>query len=123
MTSYMSYGLAVGLGQDVEQLLVRAVDRIGPRPGRAAAPRSAREEGEVLLDASDALLVVGHLEVADTRLAAVHARAAELLLVTSSPIAARTRCGPASAIEPRPRTIGTKSASPGCTPYRPRTGP
>ena len=33
--------------------------------------------------------------------------------VTSSPIAARTRCGPASAIEPRPDTIGTKSASPG----------
>ena len=33
--------------------------------------------------------------------------------VTSSPIAARTRCGPASAIEPRPLTIGTKSASPG----------
>ena len=33
--------------------------------------------------------------------------------MTSSPIAARTRCGPASAIEPRPRTIGTKSASPG----------
>ena len=33
--------------------------------------------------------------------------------VTSSPTAARTRCGPASAIEPRPLTIGTKSASPG----------
>ena len=33
--------------------------------------------------------------------------------VTSSPIAARTRCGPASAIDPRPLTIGTKSASPG----------
>ena len=33
--------------------------------------------------------------------------------VTSSPIAARTRCGPASAIEPRPLTIGTKSARPG----------
>ena len=33
--------------------------------------------------------------------------------VTSSPIAARTRCGPASAIDPRPDTIGTKSASPG----------
>jgi hypothetical protein len=33
--------------------------------------------------------------------------------VTSSPIAARTRCGPASAIDPRPRTIGTKSARPG----------
>ena len=33
--------------------------------------------------------------------------------VTSSPIAARTRCGPASAIEPRPFTIGTKSARPG----------
>ena len=33
--------------------------------------------------------------------------------MTSSPIAARTRCGPASAIEPWPDTIGTKSASPG----------
>ena len=33
--------------------------------------------------------------------------------VTSSPTAARTRCGPASAIDPRPLTIGTKSASPG----------
>ncbi len=33
--------------------------------------------------------------------------------VTSSPTAARTRCGPASAIEPRPLTIGTKSAKPG----------
>ncbi len=33
--------------------------------------------------------------------------------VTSSPTAARTRCGPASAIEPRPLTIGTKSARPG----------
>ena len=33
--------------------------------------------------------------------------------VTSSPIAARTRCGPASAIEPCPDTIGTKSARPG----------
>jgi hypothetical protein len=37
-------------------------------------------EREVLLDARDALLVVGHLEVADARLARVHARAAELLL-------------------------------------------
>ena len=33
--------------------------------------------------------------------------------VTSSPTAARTRCGPASAIDPRPLTIGTKSARPG----------
>ena len=33
--------------------------------------------------------------------------------VTSSPTAALTRCGPASAIEPRPLTIGTKSARPG----------
>ena len=33
--------------------------------------------------------------------------------MTSSPIAARTSCGPASAIVPRPLTIGTKSASPG----------
>jgi len=33
--------------------------------------------------------------------------------VTFSPTAARTRCGPARAIEPRPETIGTKSASPG----------
>ena len=33
--------------------------------------------------------------------------------VTSSPIAARTRCGPANAIDPCPLTIGTKSASPG----------
>src|SRR5215212_6046239 len=39
-----------------------------------------REERQVLLDARDALLIVGHLEVADARLAAVHARAAELLL-------------------------------------------
>ena len=33
--------------------------------------------------------------------------------LTSSPIAARTRWGPARAIEPRPLTIGTKSARPG----------
>ncbi len=33
--------------------------------------------------------------------------------VTSSPVTALVRCGPASAIEPRPLTIGTKSASPG----------
>ena len=33
--------------------------------------------------------------------------------VTSSPTAARTRCGPASAIDPRPFTMGTKSARPG----------
>ena len=33
--------------------------------------------------------------------------------VTSSPVTAFVRCGPASAIEPRPFTIGTKSASPG----------
>ena len=33
--------------------------------------------------------------------------------VTSSPVTALARCGPASAIEPRPFTIGTKSASPG----------
>ena len=32
---------------------------------------------------------------------------------TSSPVTAFTRCGPASAIEPRPFTIGTKSARPG----------
>jgi hypothetical protein len=29
--------------------------------------------------------------------------------VTSSPVTAFTRCGPASAIEPWPETIGTKS--------------
>ena len=40
-------------------------------------------------------------------------RAAELLLVTSSPVTAFTRGGPASAMEPRPFTIGTKSARPG----------
>jgi len=39
-----------------------------------------REVGEVLADARDALLVVRHLEVADARAPAVHARAAELLL-------------------------------------------
>ena len=33
--------------------------------------------------------------------------------VTSSPVTALVRCGPASAIEPRPLTIGTKSARPG----------
>ena len=33
--------------------------------------------------------------------------------VTSSPVTALTRCGPASAIDPRPFTIGTKSARPG----------
>src|SRR2546421_488398 len=33
--------------------------------------------------------------------------------VTSSPVTAFTRYGPASAIEPRPFTIGTKSARPG----------
>ena len=33
--------------------------------------------------------------------------------VTSSPVTAFVRCGPASAIEPRPLTIGTKSARPG----------
>ena len=33
--------------------------------------------------------------------------------VTSSPVTALVKCGPASAIEPRPLTIGTKSASPG----------
>ena len=64
--------------------------------------------------ALDALLVVGDLEVADARLARVHARAAELLLGDVLAVtAAFTRCGPASAIEPRPLTIGTKSARPG----------
>ena len=33
--------------------------------------------------------------------------------VTSSPVTAFVRWGPASAIEPRPLTIGTKSARPG----------
>ena len=81
ITSYMSYGLAVGLRQDVEQLLVHAVDRVGARRASAAAARSSDGKNErYCLIALDALLVVGHLEVADARLAAVHARAAQLLL-------------------------------------------
>ena len=73
-------GLAVGLGQHVEQLLVAALDRIGDRQHRRALLAVRGEEREVLPDARDALLVVGHLDVADAGLAAVDARAAELLL-------------------------------------------
>ena len=62
----------------------------------------------------DALLVVGDLEVADARLAAVHARAAELLLrdvlADRGAHEVRARRAPSS---PRPLTIGTKSARPG----------
>ena len=72
--------LAVGLREDVEQLLVAAVDRVLGRHDRRRLLAVLREVAQVLLDPLDALLVVGDLEVADPRLAAVHARAAELLL-------------------------------------------
>ena len=72
--------LAVGLGEHVEQLLVHAVDGVVDGPHRRRFLAVRREEREVLPDARDALLVVGHLEVADAGLAAVHARPAELLL-------------------------------------------
>src|SRR4051794_9865694 len=73
-------GLPVGLGQDVQQRLVAAVDRIGRLAARRRLAVVRRGVRQVLADARDALLVVGHLEVADAGLAAVHARAAELLL-------------------------------------------
>ena len=44
ITSYMSYGLRGRLGQDVEQLLVAAVDRVGG--SRAAAARSSQCDGK-----------------------------------------------------------------------------
>ena len=75
-------GLAVGLGQHVEQLLVargRPGRRVGRTRRRLLAVAAAGTTGTRLI-ACDALLVVGDLEVADARLAAVHARAAELLL-------------------------------------------
>ena len=67
-------------GQHVEQLVVHALDRVGRRAPRRRLAVVGGHVRQVLLDARDALLVVGHLEVADARLAAVHARAAELLL-------------------------------------------
>jgi hypothetical protein len=73
-------GLAVGLGQDVEQALVHAVVGVGALAHRRRLLAVGREEAQVLPDARDALGVVGHLEVADARRAAVHPRAAQLLL-------------------------------------------
>ena len=81
ITSYMSYGLARRVGQDVEQLLVRR-GRPGRRPrAAAAAPRSSagRRRGSRLI-ACDALLVGADLEVADAGDPGVDARAAQLLL-------------------------------------------
>ena len=109
----------------------RAAPRPCGRPGRrsrrigGASSQLRREEREVVLDRLDALLVGVHLEVADARLAAVDLASRRAPPgSTSSPVTALTRCGPASAIEPRPLTIGTKSARPGDVGgARPRTGP
>src|SRR5437667_295626 len=69
-------GLAIGLGHDVEQLLVAAVDRVGARNHRSALLAVLRHVGQVVLDRLDAGLVVGDLEVPHARLAGVYARAA-----------------------------------------------
>jgi hypothetical protein len=71
------------------------------------------QEGQVVLDRLQARLVGLDLEVADARDPAVHARAAELLLRDVLPDRRAHQVRPARAIDPRPLTIGTKSASPG----------
>ncbi len=73
-------GLAVGVRQHVEQLLLATVDRVRDGPDRGALFAVLRHEREVLLDPLDALLVVGDFHVPHAGLAAVHARAAEFLL-------------------------------------------
>ncbi len=73
-------GLAVRVGKDVEQVVVHPARRVGGLAQRRGLLAVLREEREVVLDRLDALLVRGHLEVGHARLAAVDARAAELLL-------------------------------------------
>ena len=67
------------LGHDVEQLLVHAVDRVRGLADRRLLLAVGREERQVRLDRLDALAIVGDLEVADARLAAVDLGAAEVL--------------------------------------------
>ena len=71
--------LAVGLGDDLEQLLRHPVDRVLGLAHRRLLLAVRREEREVGLDRLDALGVVLALEVADARLAAVDLGAAEVL--------------------------------------------
>jgi hypothetical protein len=68
------------LGQQIEQRLLAALDRVGhgqPRRGLLAARREVRE---VVAHERDALGVVGRTSPSPTPLFAVHLRAAELLL-------------------------------------------
>jgi hypothetical protein len=65
--------------QHVEQVLVRALHRIGTRTHRRRLVAVCREVGQIPADRLDAVPVVGGLEVADARAPAVHAGAAELL--------------------------------------------
>ena len=72
--------LARRVGQDVEQLLVHALGGVRGLAQRRRLLAVLREEGQVVLDRLDAVLVGLDLEVADAGHARVDARAAELLL-------------------------------------------
>ena len=111
----MSYGLRLVSGSMSSSASSARSDGVGsgPRPHGRGALRSYRAWTRGTPSSRDALVVVGHLPVPHAALAAVHARAAEFLLGDVLPDRGAHEAGPASAIEPRPRTIGTKSARPG----------
>ena len=81
ITSYMSYGLRLDSGRTSSSASSIAVHRVADRPAPAAPARSATGSttGTRLMRAMHSSSSA-HLEVADAGLAAVHARAAELLL-------------------------------------------
>ena len=76
----MSYGLRVGLGEEIEERLLAAIDRIGDGQIGRELVAVRREVREVLLAGVDAVGVRRELAVADAADLGVDLRAAELLL-------------------------------------------
>ena len=88
-------GLAGRVGEDVQQLLVGAVDGVGGLAPRRGLLAVLGEEGQVVLDRLDALLVGLDLEVPHAGDLGVDLRAAEVLLrdVLASDGARQVRAG------------------------------
>ena len=113
ITSYMSYGLRLDSGRTSSSASSqRSTGSLTGRTGGGASQCDGKNDRYCLMRAMhSSSSATSRSPTPDLRQCTRAPPSSSC--VTSSPIAARTRCGPASAIEPCPDTIGTKSASPG----------
>ena len=113
ITSYMSYGLRFESGRTSRSSSsMRSTGSSGSRRGGGSSQCDGKNERYALIASMHSSSEpTSRSATPDLRVCTREPPSSSW--VTSSPVTAFTRYGPASAIEPRPLTIGTKSARPG----------